>query len=68
MDARLLRQALEKVLEEAISANQIQLLQGVESYADYKYMLGIQHTLTDMKDRVRTEHNKLLKSLGGDDE
>ena len=68
MDAKLLRQALEKVLEEAISANQTQLLQGVETYADYKYMLGIQHTLTDMKDRVRTEHNKLFKSLGGDDE
>jgi|TARA_R100001443_G_scaffold80136_1_gene87214 hypothetical protein len=68
MDAKLLRQALEKVLEEAILANQTQLLQGVENYADYKYMLGIQHTLTDMKDRVRTEHNKLLKSLGGDNE
>ena len=68
MDARLLREALEKVLEEAISANQIQILQGVETYADYKYMLGVQHTLTDMKDRVRTEHNKLLRSLGGDDE
>jgi len=68
MDAKLLRQALEKVLEEAILANQTQLLQGVENYTDYKYMLGIQHTLTDMKDRVRTEHNKLLKSLGGDNE
>ena len=68
MDARLLREALEKVLNEAITANQIQVLQGAETYADYKYMLGIQHTLTDMKDRVRTEHNKLLRSLGGDDE
>ena len=34
MDARLLREALEKVLNEAITANQIQVLQGAETYAD----------------------------------
>ena len=67
-EAKDYKERLSKIIQESIDANQSQILQGAPSMEDYKYMLGIQHTLTDMKDRVRTEHNKLLKSLGGDNE
>jgi len=36
-------------------------MQGTSNFEDYKYMLGIQHTLVDLKDRLRTELIKLVK-------
>ena len=51
----------EIIFNEAIAANQEQLLGGVDTLPEYKYMLGIHHTLTDMKDRIDTELKKLIK-------
>ena len=52
---------LEKIIDESISANSAQIMQGTSTMEDYKYMLGIQHTLVDLKDRLRTELIKLIK-------
>ena len=52
---------LEKIIDESIEANTSQIMQGTSSMEDYKYMLGIQHTLVDLKDRLRTELIKLVK-------
>ena len=52
---------LEKIIDESIEANTSQIMQGTSSMEDYKYMLGIQHTLVDLKDRLRTELIKLIK-------
>lgn len=52
---------LQKIIDESIEANTSQILQGASSMEDYKYMLGIQHTLGDLKDRLRTELIKLVK-------
>jgi len=34
---------------------------GADDFASYKYMLGIGHTLQDMKSRVKDEYQKLYK-------
>ncbi len=60
-DANTYKERIEKILNEAIAANQEQLLGGVDTLPEYKYMLGIHHTLTDMKDRIHTELQKLTK-------
>jgi|TARA_R100000501_G_scaffold12444_1_gene23034 hypothetical protein len=60
-DANDYKDRIEKILNEAIIANQEQLLGGVDTLPEYKYMLGIHHTLTDMKDRINTELKKLIK-------
>jgi|TARA_R110000796_G_scaffold74707_1_gene168008 hypothetical protein len=52
---------LQKIIDESIEANTSQIMQGTSSMEDYKYMLGIQHTLVDLKDRLRTELIKLVK-------
>tara|TARA_R110000823_G_scaffold288673_1_gene406829 strand:- start:635 stop:874 length:240 start_codon:yes stop_codon:yes gene_type:complete len=52
---------LEKIIDESIEANTSQIMQGTSTMEDYKYMLGIQHTLVDLKDRLRTELIKLIK-------
>ena len=39
---------LEKIIVESISANTSQIMQGTSNMEDYKYMLGIQHTLVDL--------------------
>ena len=52
---------LEKIIDESIEANTSQIMQGTSTMEDYKYMLGIQHTLVDLKDRLRTELIKLMK-------
>ena len=52
---------LEKIIDESIAANTSQIMQGTSPMEDYKYMLGIQHTLVDLKDRLRTELIKLIK-------
>jgi|TARA_R110000796_G_scaffold33021_2_gene85937 hypothetical protein len=52
---------LEKIIVESISANTSQIMQGTSNMEDYKYMLGIQHTLVDLKDRLGTELIKLIK-------
>jgi len=52
---------LEKIIDESIAANTSQIMQGTSTMEDYKYMLGIQHTLVDLKDRLRTELIKLIK-------
>jgi|TARA_R110001592_G_scaffold276160_2_gene543308 hypothetical protein len=52
---------LQKIIDESIEANTSQILQGASSMEDYKYMLGIQHTLGDLKDRLHTELIKLVK-------
>ena len=49
------------LLNESIEANTSQIMQGTSTMEDYKYMLGIQHTLVDLKDRLRTELIKLIK-------
>jgi hypothetical protein len=46
---------LEKIIDESIGANTSQIMQGTSNFEDYKYMLGIQHTLVDLKDRLHTE-------------
>ena len=62
MDARTFKDNLLKVLEEAISANKDQIAgTGAEDFPAYKYMLGIAHTLEDMKARVRDEYKNLYK-------
>ena len=63
MDARIYKVNLLKVLEEASQANaeQMTIGAGAEDFASYKYMLGISHTLDDMKSRVRDEYKKLFK-------
>jgi hypothetical protein len=49
-------------LDEAIDANKDQLSGvGADDFASYKYMLGIGHTLQDMKSRVKDEYQKLYK-------
>ena len=60
-DANDYKERIEKILNEAILANKEQLLGGVDTLPEYKYMLGIHHTLTDMKDRIDTELKKLIK-------
>ena len=52
---------LEKIIDESIEANTSQIMQGTSTMEDYKYMLGIQHTLVDLKDRLRTELIKLIE-------
>ena len=63
MDARIYKVNLLKVLEEASQANaeQMTIGAGAEDFASYKYMLGISHTLDDMKARVNDEYKKLFK-------
>jgi len=62
MDAHTLKNNLLKVLDEAIQVNKDQIAgPGAEDFPTYKYMLGISHTLEDMKARVREEHKNLYK-------
>ena len=63
MDARIYKTNLLKVLEEALEANaeQMTIGAGAEDFASYKYMLGISHTLADMKARVNDEYKNLFK-------
>ena len=62
MDAHTLKTNLLKVLDEAIQVNKDQIAgPGAEDFPTYKYMLGIAHTLEDMKARVRDEHKNLYK-------
>jgi len=62
MDAHTLKTNLLKVLDEAIQVNKDQIANpGAEDFPTYKYMLGIAHTLEDMKARVRDEHKNLYK-------
>ena len=63
MDAKIYKANLLKVLEEASQANadQMTIGAGEEDFASYKYLLGISHTLDDMKSRVRDEYKKLFK-------
>jgi len=62
MDAHTLKTNLLKVLDEAIQINKDQIAgPGAEDFPTYKYMLGIAHTLEDMKARVRDEHKNLYK-------
>jgi len=62
MDAKTLKDNLMKVLNEAIEANKDQIaVTGAEDFSAYKYMLGIAHTLEDMKSRVRDEYKNLFK-------
>tara|TARA_R100001143_G_scaffold26149_1_gene26382 strand:+ start:211 stop:426 length:216 start_codon:yes stop_codon:yes gene_type:complete len=62
MDAHTLKTNLLKVLDEAIQINKDQIAgPGAEDFPTYKYMLGIAHTLEDMKARVREEHKNLYK-------
>ena len=63
MDAKIYKANLLKVLEEASQANadQMTIGAGAEDFASYKYMLGISHTLDDMKSRVRDEYKELFK-------
>jgi len=62
MDAHTLKTNLLKVLDEAIQVNKDQIAgPGAEDFPTYKYMLGISHTLEDMKARVREEHKNLYK-------
>ena len=60
-DANTYKERIEKILNEAIVANKEQLLGGVVTLPEYKYMLGSHHTLTDMKDHIHTELQKLTK-------
>tara|TARA_R110000796_G_scaffold245828_1_gene370278 strand:- start:155 stop:361 length:207 start_codon:yes stop_codon:yes gene_type:complete len=62
MDASVFKDRLIIALEEAISANKDQVSGvGADDFASYKYMLGIAHTLEDMKARVSDEYKKLYK-------
>jgi hypothetical protein len=63
MDATKFKDNLLKVLEEAsqINSEQMTIGAGAEDFPSYKYMLGIAHTLDDMKARVRDEYKKLFK-------
>ncbi len=62
MNATTLKDNLLKALDEAIDANKDQLSGvGADDFASYKYMLGIAHTLQDMKSRVKDEYQKLYK-------
>ena len=62
MDAHTLKTNLLIVLDEAIQINKDQIAgPGAEDFPTYKYMLGIAHTLEDMKARVRDEHKNLYK-------
>ena len=60
-EAKDYKERLSKIIQESIDANQAQILQGAPSMEDYKYMLGIQHTLTDLKSRLHSELVKLVK-------
>ena len=65
MNANTLKDNLLKALDEAIDANKDQLSGvGADDLASYKYMLGIGHTLQDMKSRVKDEYQKLYKQRG----
>jgi len=62
MDASVFKDRLIIALDEAISANKDQIAgAGADDFASYKYMLGIAHTLEDMKARVSDEYKKLYK-------
>ena len=62
MDAHTLKTNLLKVLDEAIQINKDQIAgPGADDFPPYKYMLGLAHTLEDMKARVREEHKNLYK-------
>jgi len=63
MDSTKLKDNLLKVLDEALQANaeQMSIGPGADDFASYKYMLGISHTLDDMKSRVKDEYKKLFK-------
>ena len=63
MDAKIYKANLLKVLEEALQANaeQMTIGAGADDFPSYKYMLGISHTLADMKARVKEEYKKLFK-------
>ena len=63
MDAKIYKANLLKVLEEALQANaeQMTIGAGADDFPSYKYMLGIYHTLADMKARVNEEYKKLFK-------
>ena len=60
-EAKDYKERLSKIIQESIDANQAQILQGAPSMEDYKYMLGIQHTLTDFQSRLHSELVKLVK-------
>ena len=60
-EAKDYKERLSKIIQESIEANQEQILQGAPSMEDYKYMLGIQHTLKDLQSRLHSELVKLVK-------
>jgi|TARA_R100000908_G_C3626143_1_gene69241 hypothetical protein len=60
-EAKDYKERLSKIIQESIEANQAQILQGAPSMEDYKYMLGIQHTLTDLQSRLHSELVKLVR-------
>ena len=60
-EAKDYKERLSKIIQESIDANQAQILQGAPSMEDYKYMLAIQHTLTDLQSRLHSELVKLVK-------
>jgi hypothetical protein len=64
------KERMQKVLAEAIAANNQQLLSGTaDDYASYRFLVGIGQTLNDMSDRLETEYKKLYKDIaGGNDE
>ena len=56
------KERMQKVLAEAMEANNQQLLSGsTDDYAGYKFLVGIGQTLNDMSDRLETEYKKLYK-------
>ena len=60
------KERMQKVLAEAIEANNQQLLSGsTDDYAGYKFLVGIGQTLNDMSDRLETEYKKLYKDIAG---
>ena len=60
-EAKDYKERLSKIIQESIEANQEQILLGAPSMEDYKYMLGIQHTLADLQSRLHSELVKLVK-------
>lgn len=63
---QLLASRLIKALDETIEANTLQLLDGVENFADYRSVQASAQTAMVLKDRINFELEKIKKSVEGD--
>ena len=68
MDARTLVERVSKLLSDAEEANTAQIKRGVDSFDEYKYLLGVGQGMENARGALRIAIAKLMKEELSDDE